>query len=195
MPIDEEPSEKRENILRAALRLFDAYGFHGTSMSAVAESADVGTGTIYRHFDGKEDLVNQLYERAREEAHELILDTGFDETDSVRERLYTAWTALIKNYIDRPRLYRFILKYESSAYYQQSQQSQVDDIEPRFRDIFETGVEEGLFKDLPVKVFLSFGSGVANQLVQEHLNGELDLLDDTRMEQSFEMLWDAYATS
>lgn len=36
---------------------------------------------------------------------------------------------------------------------------------------------------------------MANQLVQEHLNGELDLLDDTRMEQTFEMLWDAYATS
>lgn len=159
MLIDEEPSEKRENILRAALRLFDAYGFHGTSMSAVAESADVGTGTIYRHFDGKEDLVNQLYERAREEAHELILDMGFDETDSVRERLYTAWTALIKNYIDRPPLYRFILKYESSAYYQQSQRSQVDDIEPRFRDIVETGVEEGLFKDFPSRFFCRSGAG------------------------------------
>jgi len=56
-------SSKRTDILDAALRLFAARGFYGTTMPELAREASVGAGTIYRHFDSKETLVNVLYQQ------------------------------------------------------------------------------------------------------------------------------------
>ena len=187
----EDAQDKRGDILKAGLRLFDDQGFHATSMSEIAETAGVGTGTIYRYFDGKDDLVDQLYEEARDEAHRSILSMGFDEEASVRERLYTTWQAVIRNYIECPRLYRFILQYESSAYLRRTQRAQPEDLRSPFQEIYWDGVEQGLFPDLPQSVYSSFFTGAVTHLVQEHLNGGPEL-DEELIDQSFEMLWAAY---
>ncbi|HQM90514.1 MAG TPA: helix-turn-helix domain-containing protein, partial [Syntrophales bacterium] len=50
-------SDKRDEILRAALELIAEHGFHGAPMAMVAERAGVGAGTIYRYFEGKDALI------------------------------------------------------------------------------------------------------------------------------------------
>jgi len=163
-------------------------------MATIAEEADVGAGTIYRYFDGKEDLIHQLYAEARREAHRSIRSLGFDDDASVRERLYALWRAVLLDYIDCPRLYRFILKYESSAYLQESERAQTEDLEAPFQAIYRDGVEQNLFRPLPESIFASFFTGAVTHLVQEHLNGDTEL-DDTRIDQTFDMLWAAYTTN
>jgi AcrR family transcriptional regulator len=54
-------SDKREAILAAALGLFVERGFYGTAVPEIADLAGVGAGTIYRYFESKEALVNDLY--------------------------------------------------------------------------------------------------------------------------------------
>lgn len=186
-----EVDQKKEIILKAALQLFDTYGFQGTSMAAIAEEAQVGAGTIYRYFDGKEDLVHQLYKEAREKAHRSILSMGFDEDASVRERLYSLWRAVILDYIDCPKLHRFILKYESSGYLQESSRAQTEDLKVSFREIYRDGVEQDLFRPLPRSTYASFFTGAVTHLVQEHLTGGTQL-DDAYIEKTFEMLWSAF---
>ena len=182
---------KREQILTAALRLFDENGFRGTSMATIAEEAEVGAGTIYRYFDGKEDLVHQLYAEARREAHQSILGLGFDDEAAVCERLYALWRAILLDYVDCPRLYRFILKYESSAYRQADARAQTEDLEAPFEEIYRDGIEQDLFADLPKSVYASFFAGTATQLVEEHLSGDTTL-DDALIDRTFDMLWAAY---
>lgn len=162
-------------------------------MATIADEADVGAGTIYRYFDGKEDLIHQLYTEARKQAHRSILSMGFDEGGSVRDRLHMLWRAVLLDYIDCPRLYRFILKYESSAYLQASARAQTEDLEAPFQSIYQDGVEQGLLRPLPESIYASFFTGTATRLVQEHLNGDT-ALDEMRIDQTFEMLWAAYTT-
>ncbi len=162
-------------------------------MAVIAEEAEVGAGTIYRYFDGKEDLVHQLYAEARREAHQSILGLGFEEEASVRERLYTLWRAVLLDYVDCPRLYRFILKYESSGYRRADAQAQTEELEAPFEEIYRDGIEQGLFADRPKPVYASFFAGTVTQLVQEHLSGDTTL-DDALIEQTFDMLWAAYTT-
>ena len=100
---------------------------------------------------------------------------------------------VLLDYIDCPRLYRFILKYESSAYLQESARAQTEDLEAPFQAIYQDGVEQGLFRPLPESIYASFFTGPATHLVQEHLNGET-ALDESRIDQTFEMLWAAYTT-
>src|SRR5215468_3748459 len=60
------PTDKRDAIMTAALELFVERGFHGTAVPEIAERADVGAGTIYRYFESKEALVNELYRREKQ---------------------------------------------------------------------------------------------------------------------------------
>ena len=52
--------QKKENIRRAALELFQNYGFKKVSVSDIAERAGVSQVTIYNHFTNKDALVRDV---------------------------------------------------------------------------------------------------------------------------------------
>ena len=58
-------SDTRERILDAALELFAEEGFLGTTISAVERKVGLaaGTGSLYRHFASKEELLQAAVER------------------------------------------------------------------------------------------------------------------------------------
>jgi len=66
--------DKRRRILDAALRTFAARGYHGTAVPEVAAEAGVGTGTLYRYFDDKQALVNEVYRDAKQRLRAAVLD-------------------------------------------------------------------------------------------------------------------------
>lgn len=54
-------SDKKENILKAALELFANEGYNATSTSKIAKLAGVSEGLIFRHFENKKGLLDALY--------------------------------------------------------------------------------------------------------------------------------------
>lgn len=54
--------DKRERILKAAVKVFARNGFHATRVSEVAKAAGVADGTIYLYFASKEELLVRLFE-------------------------------------------------------------------------------------------------------------------------------------
>jgi len=62
----------RQRLVRAALELFTAQGYHVTTTPEIARKAGVAEGTIYRHFDSKEHLLNELYRGAARWAARLV---------------------------------------------------------------------------------------------------------------------------
>lgn len=54
--------DKRDRILKAAVRVFARSGFHATRVSEVAKAAGVADGTIYLYFKSKEELLFSLFE-------------------------------------------------------------------------------------------------------------------------------------
>lgn len=53
----------RERIVDAALALLDAHGLEAVTMPALAKRLGVGTMSLYRHVEDKDDLVNAVAER------------------------------------------------------------------------------------------------------------------------------------
>lgn len=52
---------RRKAILTAAARVFDAHGYAATKMDAIAAEAGVGKGSLYNHFESKQDLFMQVF--------------------------------------------------------------------------------------------------------------------------------------
>ena len=64
--------EKREQILRAALRAFAKKGFYNTRVSEIAGEAGVADGTIYLYFKSKDDILISLFEDRMEWINERL---------------------------------------------------------------------------------------------------------------------------
>ena len=60
--------DKRELILKAAVRTFADRGFFGAQVADVARAAGVAAGTVYLYFRGKDDLLVSIFERTMREA-------------------------------------------------------------------------------------------------------------------------------
>ncbi|MEI8255426.1 MAG: TetR/AcrR family transcriptional regulator [Deltaproteobacteria bacterium] len=54
--------DKRERILRAAVKVFAKKGFFASRVSEIAKAAGVADGTIYLYFKSKDDLLTSLFE-------------------------------------------------------------------------------------------------------------------------------------
>ena len=57
---EKRKEQKKENIRRSAIELFQNHGFKKVSISDIAKRADVSQVTIYNHFGSKEELVRDV---------------------------------------------------------------------------------------------------------------------------------------
>jgi len=59
---------RQREIMEAALSIFAAQGFHGTTMAQISESAQYPLGTIYKYFSSKKQIYHEL---VLERVHQL----------------------------------------------------------------------------------------------------------------------------
>ncbi|WP_066190499.1 MULTISPECIES: TetR/AcrR family transcriptional regulator [Gracilibacillus] len=57
LPNIDELSDKQQAVAKSALSLFSEKGFHQTSTKDIAHHAQVSEGTVYKHFQNKENLL------------------------------------------------------------------------------------------------------------------------------------------
>lgn len=96
-------------ILNSARSLFETSGFEKTTIRTVASHAQIGLGTIYKHFDNKTSLLAAaLYDdlnRLTKEAVRTIPKNG-----TLREQLIHMAGFKYRYYTSRPKLSREYLK-------------------------------------------------------------------------------------
>ncbi|WP_205698129.1 TetR/AcrR family transcriptional regulator [Conexibacter sp. SYSU D00693] len=106
-------AERRQEILRAALDVFAASGYHGASIDEVARTAGVSKALVFQHFASKRELhdtlldehATELFRRFRANAEkgttgEERLRGGVDAFFSFVEEHADAWRALFRDQAD-----------------------------------------------------------------------------------------------
>ena len=62
----------KEKILDAALTLFAENGYNGTSVEQIASIVGIKAPSLYKHYKGKEDILNALIDSAEVRYDELF---------------------------------------------------------------------------------------------------------------------------
>ena len=184
----ERTQDKKAAVFVAALELIAEQGFTGAPMSQIAERADVGVGTIYRYFAGKEDLVNALYLdiKARLAAHTL---RGFSDSMPVREAFKLLLGNSVRYLSDHPAELSFTEQYENSPVITDATREDFWRMAGPIRELFERASEQNLLRDLPSEVLLAIVRGAVQSLVKLQLSGAARL-DDAIVDAALDAIWD-----
>ena len=65
-------AEKREDLIDAALALFNRHGYHATGVDRIMAETGISKTTLYRHFESKEDLIVAVLAKADEMARDEL---------------------------------------------------------------------------------------------------------------------------
>ncbi|MDD2737126.1 MAG: TetR/AcrR family transcriptional regulator [Desulfuromonadaceae bacterium] len=185
-------SDKREVIVRAALKLIVENGFHGAPMSMIAQRANVGTGTIYRYFDNKDVLITDLYKDMEEKIYLTLLE-GYDPERLIWERFSHIGTVLLRFFIDNPINFRYIEQFYNSPYGVAIRREHIMGKKGEHkidRMLFEDGVSQQVIKDLPLTILFNLGFGSILAVARDHILGFITL-DDALVTRAVEACWDA----
>jgi TetR/AcrR family fatty acid metabolism transcriptional regulator len=79
--------DKRERILKAAIKVFAKNGFYATRVSEIANEAGVADGTIYLYFKNKDDVLITIFEDGIERLVAILREVA--ESDEPFERRIT----------------------------------------------------------------------------------------------------------
>lgn len=60
-------SDKREAILRAAIKVFAGKGFFNSKVADIAKEAGIADGTVYLYFKSKDEILHSIFDRAMAE--------------------------------------------------------------------------------------------------------------------------------
>lgn len=106
-------TDKREQIIQAALKLFIERGFHNTSTAAISKEAGVATGTLFLYFPTKEDLINTLYKESKGRLA-IALQEGFPAEGGMKAKLEHLWHNAIRYSLENMDAFRFIHMFKNS---------------------------------------------------------------------------------
>ena len=185
-------SDKRSDVMQAALELIAEQGFHRAPMAKIAEKAGVAAGTIYRYFASKDVLISELH-RELEYRIMAVLQDGYPSGQPVRERFLYLIRELLRYLIANPLHFRYMEQFFNSPYGISMRRDKLlgkpgnHDI---LMEIFEEGISKQIVKDLPVVVLFSLAFGPLIILMRDLVFGFV-VLDESLVIQLTVACWDA----
>lgn len=183
---------KRQLIIRSALELIAANGFHNAPIDTLASHAKVSVGSIYRYFRNKDELIFELHHDLQEPMHKVILQ-DYEADKPVKERFIHLGTALLKYFVNNPLDFCFAEQFLNSPYgiaYRRFNLQEGQHGCDYFRQLFDDGVAQQAVKALPHVVLYSLSFAPLLALARDHVNGFIEV-DEQLTRQTVAACWDS----
>jgi AcrR family transcriptional regulator len=155
----QQAEETREELLRAAVRLFSRNGYHATSVQQITAAANVSKGAFYYHFETKDDVLIAV--------HEMFIDSELRATRQIVERglpapktlalLMEELAASFDTYASEITIFFRERHYLSGPAFRSIRRKR-DEVEKMIVDVIERGVQDGEFKPVVSARLAAFGA-------------------------------------
>src|SRR3954452_7860730 len=104
-----ETTDRRGELLEAAVRVFARKGFHGSRVGDIAEEAGVAHGLLYHYFSSKDEVLETIF---REHWSKVLDRVHAAETSegSALARLHAIAHALLESWLVEPDVVRVVIR-------------------------------------------------------------------------------------
>jgi AcrR family transcriptional regulator len=168
---DEARALFRNAILDAAEAVFAERGFHGARIHDIAERARIAVGTVYNHFEDKDDVLGALLEQRSEEMISQ-LQAARDERGPFEVRL-RGRVARLLSYVQAHRAFYAIANEQGlfagtmapGARATQKRLRHVEKLRAAFGSLVEEGIASGDLEPLQGDALLRFFGGTIRAFV------------------------------
>lgn len=152
-------TDKREQILAAALKLFIEKGFHNTSTANISKEAGVGTGTLFLYFAGKDVLINELYKHCKGQMGEA-LQGNFSDVGDMESKLRHLWFSAAEWAYQNLDTFRFIHMFKSSPLISNLTREEMSSSADFAIKFFQDGVKKGEIAKIDIELLLTIIDGL-----------------------------------
>ena len=142
----------RDQILNAAETLFMSKGYDKTSINDIQKVVGIARGTLYHHFNSKEEIMDVIIERkARiviDRAKEVVQDEGLTAVEKLKETikvLNMPTDAQTDTQTDADKVMDHLHKPQNALMHEKINTLMLNEVIPLLSSIVEEGIEEGSF--------------------------------------------------
>jgi len=167
MKVSKEYSERRNEILDAAGRLFGAKGYNKCTVNDILDAVGIAKGTFYYYFKSKEEVLDAIIERVTEMVAVRAEECAANPEFSPEMKLLNVILSMRVESDVNNDIMEELHKPENALMHQKSLSLMVTRVAPVLAKVVEEGISEGIFKsDFPI------------QYMQIFLTSSITLLDD-----------------
>ena len=140
----------KEKILETALTLFAANGYDGTSVEQIAQNVGIKAPSLYKHFKGKEDILNSLIDVAEARYEKNF---GSDKNvgkipenleDFIRETLEKIRFTMTDPLIRKMRIFLVQEQFRNERLAEITTRHQMDGLQKMYQNILEAMMLKGM---------------------------------------------------
>lgn len=151
MAIARKIQAKRQRILETSLEIFSERGYVATPVREIIDRSGYGTGTFYKHFAGKEEVLTTLLSRFLDQIIENV-DNYYGFEDDLYTRFIETKRVIMQSFIDNAPLAEI---YSRVAGISPGIDACLKEFDDRFLAFanrnLRYGMEKGVFRDLPAE--------------------------------------------
>lgn len=197
VPTPEPPRRRdgqgtRQKLLRAALELFTGEGFLATTTPVIAQRAGVAEGTIYRHFSGKEQLLNEAFRGTQKWALGVVRELDGDRALGAPERLQRIARRFVETADRDPAAAKMLLRQRDAKFLDQGSREAAREFREALQQVVAAGKADGLVRPGPAELWTSVWLVVLGFVI-ERVAGRDWTPDQPQVGQAIEAAWSAIA--
>jgi AcrR family transcriptional regulator len=152
----------------------------------------VAEGTIYRHFSGKEHLLNEVYRGAQYWGVSLVREPDSEQQLSPRDRLMEIGRRLLEVAVHDPSLTRMLLRNRDEQHLDERSREAMRDFRGAVQQVVATGRSDGLIRLGPIELWAEVWLALV-AFASERIGSKEWTPESPQIGMTLEAAWDAIA--
>ena len=188
---EQQPTEKRKALIRAAIKIFAEKGYHNTRVSDIVQEVGAAQGVFYYYFENKEDILLDIYHLAWNNLYkrlEVIHKEDIPPINKLREVM----DYFYDSYQQNPDLMKVLIMdvvHTSDSFYNEENQKLWYKVFEKLAAIIKEGQDSNLInQDISPSVAAFIFHGAVDWLIRHDLYGPNTLSNIVPIKDSFDQL-------
>lgn len=180
-----EFNRREQDILEAAFDLFAEKGIENVTIEMIAQAAEIGKGTIYKHFSSKHDIYARLI---LDRGKDLYLEAAaIDPNLPVLEKLRMVFALYVNLFFQDQKAMAVFNQCESILSPEYLSEEMVTRFEAQHAmksaqldALFRQGIDEGVFIETTPEILRILATGIfagtLNQLIENPVDNPMEII-------------------